>query len=74
MYLLCRMMRSRHDGGGRTKGHGSADRLLQLGHYDQLIRAMRMEDSSSFFNYARMEPLEVGPRIQIERHYLKEAT
>ena len=35
----------------------AADRRLQFGHYDQLIRALRMEDSSSFFNYMRMEPL-----------------
>ena len=42
----------------------SADRRLQFGHYDQLRRAMKMEDSSSFFDYPRMEPLRVGPRIQ----------
>ena len=48
----------------------SADRRLQFGHYDKLIRALRMEDSSSFFNYLGMEPLmfdeilnKVGPRI-----------
>ena len=33
----------------------SADRRLQCGHFDQLIRAMSMEDGSSFFNYMRME-------------------
>ena len=33
-------------------------------HYDQLIGAMRMEDSSSFFNYTRIETLRVSPRIQ----------
>ena len=32
------------------------------GDYDQLIRAMRMEDSSSFFNYTRMEL----PRVVLE--------
>ena len=37
---------------------------LQFGHYDQLIRALRMEDSSSFFNYMRIRPLRNGPRIQ----------
>ena len=48
----------------------SADMQLQLGHYDQRIRALRMEDSSLFFNYMSMEPLifdeilnRVGPRI-----------
>ena len=49
----------------------SADRRLQFGHYDQLMRELRMEDNTSFFNYMRMEPhmfdeilLRVGPRIQ----------
>ena len=49
----------------------SADRRLQFGHYDQLIRALRMEDISSCFNCTRMEQLmfdailnRVGPRIQ----------
>ena len=49
----------------------SADRRLQLGHYDQLSRELRMEDSTSFFNNMRMEPLmfdkifnRVSPRIQ----------
>ena len=42
----------------------SADRRLQCGHYDQLVRAMGMEASSSFFNYMRMELLRIGPRIQ----------
>ena len=49
----------------------SADRRLQFGHYDQLLRELRMEDNSSFFNYMRMEPLmfdeilnRVSPRIQ----------
>ena len=59
------MIKSRHDGGGGPKGL-SADRLLKFGHYGQLIRAMRMEDSSSFFNYTRMEALGVGK----ERHQL----
>ena len=40
----------------------SADRWLHFGNYDQLIRALRMEDSSSFFNYTRMEP----PRVVLE--------
>ena len=35
----------------------SADRKLQFGHYEQLLRELRMEDNSSFFNYMRMEPL-----------------
>ena len=38
----------------------SAERKLQFGHYDQLLRELRMEDSSSFFNYMRMQPLIVG--------------
>ena len=42
----------------------ATDRLLLFGQYHQLIRALRMEDSSSFFNYTRMEPLRVGLRIQ----------
>ena len=29
-----------------------------------LIRAMSMEGGYSFFNYMRMEPLRIGPRIQ----------
>ena len=29
-----------------------------------LIRAMRMEGGYSFFNYLRMVPLRIGPRIQ----------
>ena len=33
----------------------SADRLLQFGHYDQLKKELRMEDSSSFFNRMRIE-------------------
>ena len=28
------------------------------------IRAMSMESGYSFFNYIRMEPLRIGPRIQ----------
>ena len=50
----------------------SVDRRLQFGHYDQLIRALRMEDSSLFFNDMRMEPLvfdeilnRVGPGIEM---------
>ena len=35
---------------------------LHFGNYDQLIRAMRMEDSSSFFIYTRMEL----PRVVLE--------
>ena len=47
------------------------ERRLQFGHYDRLMAELRMEDTSSFFNYLRMEPLmfdellqRVGPRIQ----------
>ena len=29
-----------------------------------LIRAMSMENGYSFFNYIRMEPLRIGPRMQ----------
>ena len=32
-------------------------RRLQFRHYDQLIRELRIEDSSSLFNYMRKEPL-----------------
>ena len=39
-------------------------RRPQFGRYVQLIRAMRMEDSSSFTNYTKLEPPRVGPRIQ----------
>ena len=42
----------------------SADRQLQCGHYDRLIRAMSMEDGSLFLNYMRMEMLRIGPRFQ----------
>ena len=57
----------------------SADRRLQFGHYDQLLRELRMEDNSSFFNYMRMEPLmfdeilnRVSPRIQkSDTHFRK---
>ena len=48
----------------RRSGEDGADRRLQYGHYDQLIRVMSIEDSHSFFNYMRMEPLRIGPRIQ----------
>ena len=41
----------------------SADRRLQFGHYDQLLRELRMEDNSSFFNYMRMEPLMIMPYV-----------
>ena len=44
----------------------SADRRLQFGHYDQLLRELRMEDNSSFFKYIKVEPLilnRVYPRI-----------
>ena len=34
-----------------------ADRRLQFGHYDQLLRELRMTDNLSFVNYMRMEPL-----------------
>ena len=57
----------------------SADRRLQFGHYDQLLRELRMKDNSSFFNYMRMEPLmfdeilnRVSPRIQkSDTHFRK---
>ena len=49
----------------------SAERRLQFGHYDQLMRELRMEDQQSFFNFLRMPPEmfdellnRVGPRIQ----------
>lgn len=49
----------------------SADRRLQFGQYDTLLRELRMEDTNSFFNFLRMEPAmfdellqRVGPRIQ----------
>ena len=49
----------------------SADRRLQFGHYDQPMNELRMEESTSFFNYMRMEPhmfdvilTRVSPRIQ----------
>ena len=60
-------------GPGKTKSDGqrswvpswlSADRRLQCGHYVHLIRALSMEDGYSLFNYMRMEPLRIGPRIQ----------
>ena len=48
-----------------------ADRRQHFGHYDHLIRELRMEDGPSFFNYEGMEPLmfdeilnRVGLRIQ----------
>ena len=47
----------------------STDRGLQFGHYDQLIRELRMEDRSSFFKYMRMEPLmfdEILNRVGLE--------
>ena len=43
----------------------------KFGHYDQLLRELRMEDNSSFFYYMKMEPLmfdeilnRVSPRMQ----------
>ena len=57
----------------------SADRRLQFGHCDQLLRELRMEDNSLFFNYMRMEPLmfdeshnRVSPRFQkSDTHFRK---
>ena len=37
----------------------SADRRLHFGHYDHLIRELRVKDGSSFFNYIRLEPLMI---------------
>ena len=58
----------------------SADRRLQFGHYDQLLRELRMEDNPSFFNYMRMEPLmfdeifnRVSPRIQKSYTHFRKA-
>ena len=34
----------------------AADRRLQYGHYDRLMAELRAEDTSSFFNFMRMEP------------------
>ena len=56
--LLCWMMRRRR----RAKNFWvdlwlSAGRRLQFGHYDQIIRKLRKEDGSLFFNYTRIEPL-----------------
>ena len=49
----------------------SADRRLQFGHYNQLMSELRLEDSTLFFNYMRMEPhmfneilTRFSPRIQ----------
>ena len=49
----------------------SARRRLELDHYHRLMRELRMEDTTSFFNYPRMQPAlfdeilnRVGPRIQ----------
>jgi hypothetical protein len=49
----------------------SADRRLQFGQYDTLMRELRMDDTNSFFIFLRMEPAmfdelleRVGPRIQ----------
>ena len=33
----------------------SARRRLELGHYHRLMRELRMEDTTSFFNYLRMQ-------------------
>ena len=33
-----------------------AARILQFGHYDQLIRELRMKDSTNLFNYMILEP------------------
>ena len=53
----------------------SADSRLQFGYYDQLLRELRMEDNSSFFNYMRMEPLmfdQISPRIlKSDTHFRK---
>ena len=44
----------------------STDRWLQ-GHFDQLkLRELRMEDSSSFFNYMRIEPPMFDEKIVSE--------
>ena len=34
----------------------SARRRLELGHYHRLMRELRMEDTTSFFSYLRMQP------------------
>ena len=49
---------------GRNRGAGqkrlcdrhwlSADRMYQLGHYGQLLRELRMEESTSFINSMRI--------------------
>ena len=52
--------RPKQDGFGGPKGPGSAHDYLQLIH----VRAMSMNNGSSFFNYMRIEPLKIGPRIQ----------
>ena len=57
-----RLVRSWQDGGGGPKGPGSVHDYPQTD--GQLIRAMRIEDNSSFFDYIRMKPLRVRPRIQ----------
>ena len=58
----------------------SADRRLQFVNYDQLLRELRMEDNSSFFNYTRMEPImfdeilkRVSPRIQKSNTHFRKA-
>ena len=56
--------RSRQDGDRGPKGPWSFHDYPQADGYNQLIRAMYMEDSSSYFNYMKMELLRIGPRIQ----------
>ena len=49
----------------------AADRSLQFGHNDILLRELKMEDNTSFFNLLRMQPEmfdklllhRTGPRI-----------
>ena len=38
--------------------------LLRPRRWSYAFIALRMEDTYSFFNYMRMEPLRVGPEIQ----------
>ena len=62
--------RSRQDGVGGPKGPGPSMIIRRQTATMWalwpliLIRAMSIEGGYSFFNYMRMEPLRIGPRIQ----------
>lgn len=42
----------------------SVDRRLQFGSFDQLMEELRVEDTTAYFNYLRMEPAMFDELVQ----------